>query len=139
MTNRNSGRNTDGTFAKGNPGKPSGSRHKATQAVQGLLDEATGQLTQKAIDMALEGDTAALRLCLERVCPARKDTPVLFNLPHINNAEEASEAARAILIAVSEGDLTPLEAASIMGLIESFRRTLELTEFEARIMKLEAK
>jgi hypothetical protein len=29
---RNSGRNTDGTFGPGNPGKPKGTRHKATQA-----------------------------------------------------------------------------------------------------------
>ena len=144
MGNRNSGgntdqRNADGTFAKGNPGKPSGSRHKATQAVQGLLDDATGQLTQKAIDLALEGDTTALRLCLERICPARKDVPVAFDLPVIQNADEASIAAQAILVAVSDGDLTPLEAVSVMGLVESFRRTLELTEFETRITKLETK
>jgi len=89
--------------------------------------------------MALEGDTTALRLCLERICPARKDVPVVFDLPAIQNADEASIAAQAILMAVSDGGLTPLEAVSVMGLVESFRRTLELTEFETRITKLETK
>jgi len=141
---RNSGeitdqRNADGTFAKGNPGKPRGSRNKATQAVQGLLDASSGQLAQKAIELGLEGDIAALRLCLERICPPRKDISVPFALPDIKNAEGAARGARAIIEAVSVGDLTPVEGASVMGLIDSFRKTLELTEFEARISKLEAK
>ena len=35
---RNDGRNTDGTFGPGNPGKPHGARHKATQATLALLE-----------------------------------------------------------------------------------------------------
>ncbi len=45
---RNSGRNTDGAFASGNPGKPKGTRHKATQAALALLEgegAADGELT----------------------------------------------------------------------------------------------
>jgi hypothetical protein len=135
--NRNNGRNTDGTFTAGNPGKPKGARHKATQAVQDLLDGSTEALTQKAVDMALEGDTTALRLCLERICPARKDVPVQFDLPAMSNSQEASEAAQAVLLAVSEAHITPMEGATVMGLVESYRRTLEVTEFDARIHKLE--
>jgi hypothetical protein len=46
-------------------------------------------------------------------------------------------AAQTVLQAVSEGDITPLEGAAVMGLVERFRRTLELTEFEGRIKALE--
>lgn len=35
---RKTGRNTDGTFASGNSGKPSGARHMATRAVLELLE-----------------------------------------------------------------------------------------------------
>ena len=42
-----------------------------------------------------------------------------------------------MLEAVALGDLTPLEAAQIMGLIESYRRTLETTDLESRIVTLE--
>jgi len=38
MTDRKCGRNTDGTFARGNSGKPRGTRHKATAAALALLD-----------------------------------------------------------------------------------------------------
>jgi len=142
--NRNSGgntdqRNADGTFAKGNPGKPRGSRHKATQAALSLLDGSTDVLTAKVIGLALEGDTTALRLCLERICPPRKDVPVNFTLPVIKAAEDAAKVAGAIIDAVSVGDLTPIEGASVMGLIDSYRRTLEASEFEARLAILETK
>jgi len=136
--NRNNGRNTDGKFARGNPGKPKGARHKATLAVQSLLDGSTEALTQKAVDMALEGDTTALRLCLERICPARKDMPVIFDLPEMNNSGDVLKAASAVLASVANAELTPIEGASVMALVESYRRTLEVTEFEKRIETLEA-
>jgi hypothetical protein len=52
-------------FQPGNPGRPRGSRGKATVAAQILLDGEAKALTRKAIDLAKEGDTTALRLCLE--------------------------------------------------------------------------
>jgi hypothetical protein len=88
--------------------------------------------------MALEGDSTALRLCLERIAPTRKDAPVSFDLPPIKSAEDASEAAQAVLQAVSQGDVTPLEGATVMGLVEQYRRVLETTELERRITALEA-
>lgn len=134
---RNSGRNTDGTFGPGNPGKPQGARHKATQAALALLDGQAEALTQKAVETALAGDTAALRLCLERIAPPRKDAPVTFALPAMTTAADAAKGAAAVLAAVATGDLTPTEGAHVMGLIETYRRTLETTELEARLAALE--
>ena len=74
---------------------------------------------------------------MERIAPAPKDQPVSFSLPKIHNALDASEAAVSVLTAVSKGALTPIEAARVMGLIDSYRRTLELTEIEERLRALE--
>ena len=74
---------------------------------------------------------------MERIAPAPKDQAFSFNLPKMNNALDATEAAGSVLWAVSEGQLTPIEAARIMGLIDSYRRTLELTDIETRIAALE--
>lgn len=134
---RKSGRNTDGTFAAGNPGKPKGTRHKATRAALALLDGEAEALTRQAVTMALEGDTTALRLCLERITPPRKDAPVTFALPPMQSAADAAKAAGAVLEAVAEGDLTPTEGAHIMALVETYRRTLETSELEARVVALE--
>jgi hypothetical protein len=51
---------------------------------------------------------------------------------------DASKAARSVLTAVREGELTPIEGTRVMGLIDSYRRTLELTEIEERLQALEA-
>lgn len=138
MADRKSGRNTDGTFSLGNPGKPKGTRHKATLAAMELLDGEAEGLTRKAVELALEGDTRALRLCLERIAPPRKDAPVTFDLPPMHSAKDAAKAAAAILNAVAEGDLTPTEGAHIMALVETYRRTLETSELETRLVALEA-
>ena len=131
------GRNTAGKFTSGNSGRPKGSRNKTTLAIESLLGGQAEALTQKAISLALEGDNIALRLCMERIAPAPKDQAVSFNLPKMSNALDASEAAGRVLEAVSEGDLTPIEATRVMGLIDSYRRTLELTDIETRIAALE--
>jgi hypothetical protein len=134
---RNSGRNTDGTFAAGNPGKPKGSRHRATMAATALLDGEAEGLMRKAVELALAGDVAALRMCLDRVAPPRKDAPVTFALPAMTCARDAAQAAGAVLGAVSEGELTPAEGAHVMALVEAYRRTFETTELEARLTALE--
>ena len=131
------GRSADGTFANGNAGRPKGARNKATQAVLALLEGEAQALTRKAVEMALAGDSVALRLCLDRIAPPRKDNPVQFQMPHMTCARDAAEAAGAVLQAVAAGDLTPIEAMQIMGLVDSYRRTFEVTELEARVAALE--
>ena len=131
------GRNTAGQFSAGNTGRPKGSRNKATLAIESLLKGQAEALTQTAVTKALEGDSVALRLCMERVAPAPKDQPVSFSLPKMKNEMDASVAAGSVITAVSDGELTPIEATRVMGLIDSYRRTLELTEIEQRLQALE--
>lgn len=126
-----------GKFAKGNPGRPAGARHKYVVALNNLLDGEAEKLGRKAIELALDGDTVALRLCLERIAPVRKDSPVKFALPTVSCAKEAAKAAGEVLQAVSAGVLTPLEATTVMGLMRQYAGLLELSEFEGRLVALE--
>ena len=134
---RKSGRNSDGTFGPGNPGKPKGARHRITRAAAALLDGRAEEITEKAVALALEGDTTALRLCLERIVPPRKDAPITFTLPPMQSARDAAGAAASVLQAVAEGEITPAEGAQLMALVESYRRTLETTDIEERLTALE--
>ena len=87
--------------------------------------------------MAKAGDGPALRLCIERLAPARKDRPVWFDLPKMKEARDAVEASAAIVAAVAAGELTPTEAAELSKVVDSYARTLQAAEFEERISKLE--
>ena len=131
------GRNTDGSFASGNAGKPKGSRNKATVTIESLLEGQAEALTQKATSSALTVDTIALKLCMDRIAPSPKDKPICFSLPDMHCVKDASEAAGSVLRAVGNGCITPIEGTRVMGLIDSYRRTLELTEIEHRLSALE--
>lgn len=130
------GRFTGGT--SGNPaGRPKGARNRATVAAQELLDGEAGKLTRKAVELALAGDTAALRLCLDRVLPARKGSPVHLDLPPLQSTRDAVAATGALVQAVADGDLSPAEAESVSRLLEIHRRAIETEELEERLAEIE--
>ena len=139
-TPRNNARKTRGRpFEPGNAGRPKGARHRATIAAEVMLDGEGEKLTRKAIDMALAGDTVAMRLCLERLVPARKDRPVIFDLPPIAGAQDHPAALGAVIVGVATGEITPSEAQAIAGIMEQQRRAIETSEIINRLEALEGK
>jgi hypothetical protein len=62
---------------------------------RGLRAGGADALTRKAIELALAGDTAALRLCLERILLPRKDRPLHFRLPLESGPLDPAGAMRA--------------------------------------------
>ena len=124
----------------GNPaGRPQGSRNKATLAVEALMDGQAETITQKAVDLALEGDTTALRLCLERILPPRKSRPINIALPEVITAEGVAEAQAAVVKAVADGELTPEEGIVITNILETRRKAIETQDHENRISALEGR
>jgi hypothetical protein len=122
----------------GNPkGRPLGSRHRATVLAESLLDGQTEELIQKTIDLALGGDSTALRLCIERIIAPRRDRPVNFRLPALNSADDAVAAFGAIMDGVANGELTPGEAAELAKVVEAYRNAVETAEIERRLSALE--
>src|SRR5260370_41064183 len=88
--------NGSGRFSKGTSGNPSGrplgSRNQATVLMESLLEGQAEQLIQKTIKLAMAGDMNAMRLCLERVIPPRKDRPIQLSLPPIETVQQISVA-----------------------------------------------
>ena len=122
----------------GNPnGRPNGSRNRATLALEALFDDEGEAITRKAIEKALEGDTVALRLCLERICPPRRSRPITLEMPTVETAKDVTNAQGAVISAMAVGDITPDEANVVSGVLEAKRRSLETVEFEARLRALE--
>jgi hypothetical protein len=126
-------------FVPGNPGKPKGARHRATRAMEALLDGESEALTRKAIELALAGDTTALRLCIDRILPALRERPIAVELPPLNGSRDAVAASAALLAAVTAGEIAPSEGREISRLIETHLKVLELHEIEARLAALESK
>lgn len=131
------GRNGRGQFAPGNPGRPKGARHRTTVACEALLEGQAEALTQKAVSLAMAGDTMALRLCMERLAPPRRDRHVAFDMPAIAGAEDHPKALSAILTAVAAGELTPSEGQSLALVLAEHRKAIETEDHEQRLRALE--
>ena len=98
----------------GNPnGRPKGSRNKATLAVEALLEGQHEALTQAAISKALEGDSTALKLCLDRIAPIRKGRPVPLDIPEITDVRSLAAAGAVVGNALAAGELSSDEAAGV--------------------------
>ena len=89
------------------------------------MDGQAETITQKAIELALQGDTTALRLCLERICPPRKSRPVNIELPEVKTTEGVAEAQAAVVQAVADGELTPEEGTAVTNILEARRKAIE--------------
>jgi hypothetical protein len=141
MTPEKTGEKQAGRFPKGairqsgRAAKRLSQRHDARSG--NLLDGQATALTQKAIDLALTGDLAALRLCLDRILPPRKDSPVAFDLPEMKTLNDAVPAMGALVKAVGRGDLTPTEAGELTKMVQAFAKIIETAELEERVRKLE--
>jgi hypothetical protein len=124
----------------GNPaGKPKGARHKTTLLAERLMQDDAENIVNAVLNAARGGDMTAARIVIDRIVPARRDNPVSFTLPTIESAADAVKAMAGVLDAVADGELTPGEAEQVAKLIDTFARTLEVTEFEQRLRALEEK
>ena len=128
-------------FRKGRSGNPAGrqpgSRNRATLAAEALLEGEAQALTRKAIELALEGDTTAMRLCLERIVPQRRSRSVTFDTPRIDRIEDLARAIGSIFQEVAGGKIRLDEGAALVGMLEAKRRAMETVDLEKRLRMLE--
>ena len=136
-------------FAKRNAGRPKGALNRTTLAAQALLDGEAETITRKCIDLALEGDPTALKLCMERICPPRKELPVEFTMPPLNSATDTTAAMNAIVQAVADGKILLSQALEFGKLLEMYARTVNAAglpwpenltddELRAEILRMQA-
>lgn len=131
----------NGRFRKGksgNPqGKPKGARHKASMMAEMLFEEEIETVCHQVINQAKEGNLQAAKIILDRLLPPKKDRPINFKLPIIQNAADALKAGRLICHAVGTGELTPVEAESLSKVVEIQAKNIELYDFGLRLETIE--
>lgn len=119
-------------------GRPKGSCNKANSAGQDLLDKYTPHLVGKCIERALtEGDRSAMRICMDRVFPARRDAPIRLSLPRIKTAQDLEKAAEKVTQAIGRGRIAPAEGETMMNILDIRSRIIEKGQYESRLEKLE--
>lgn len=124
----------------GNPaGRPRGARHRATLLAERLMTGDVEDVVKAVLSAAKGGDIQAAKVILDRVAPARRDSPISFDMPKVGSASDAAQAMSAVLEAVSDGTISPGEGQAVANLVAVHLRALEASEFEARLSALESK
>jgi hypothetical protein len=135
-------RDKSGRFASGNranpAGRPRGSRHHALVALDKIGEQHAAEVLRRVVDDAIAGDGRAAEIVLSRVWPARKGRPVMLPLGQVRTAADVVTAMTTVVDVMSNGAISPDEAAAILAVIEAQRRAIETAELEARISRLES-
>jgi hypothetical protein len=102
-----------------------------------MLEPYAEGLIQLVVDRAMEGDMAALKLCVDRLCAPLRPTDRLVTIEGMADVKELSDKGELVLANVATGEVTPSEAQHLMNAISSQARILEVDELERRITELE--
>ena len=127
-----------GGFKKGVSGNPAGRprciKDRRT-ALRALLEPHAETLVAKAVSLALEGDTTALRICIDRLIPSMKAKDDRVELDLLEGS--LSERGNAILNAATRGELTPDQTVTLMQALATQARIVEVSDLEERLQRLE--
>ena len=126
-------------FERGNHfsrGRPRGSRNKSTQALQKMLGAYAEPVIAKCISAALEGDRSAMRLCMERILPPIKYSPVQLRLPRVKNAVGVGSAMERLVQGVANGEIPPEQAEMMAKVLEIRASRLQEEDVERHVDRL---
>jgi hypothetical protein len=118
-------------------GRPKGSRNKSSSPGQDVLNQYAERLVLKCISMAGQGDVGAMRLCMERILPVRRDALVKVSLPRIGTAQEVNKAAEKVTQVMGRGKITPTDAEKMMNVIQMRSQIIDSVVGEGRLAKVE--
>lgn len=124
------------SFKPGQSGNPAGRPSAGAMKVRKALQGSSQALIDKAISLALDGDTAALRLCIERLTPPIKASAekVEFDIPE---GAGLAGTSRAIISAAAAGQIPPDTATQLVTAMGQLSRQVEVDELAQRISQLE--
>jgi hypothetical protein len=124
-------------FVKGNGGRPTGSKNKASVLAAALLEGDREALLRKGLELAKAGDSQMLKFFLNRILP--RERPITIDLPAMETADDAVEVLAAIMAAACTGRITPSEAGNLAALVNSYARAIDNADLVKRMDALEAR
>ncbi len=128
-----------GRWKPGESGNPAGRKPGTGEvaAIRASIAARVPEILAALLTRALDGDTAAARLLLERAIAPLKAAEYSEGLTLPDGS--LTDQGRAVLRAVAAGELAPSQGAALLAAIGTLARVTEIDEFDARLTKLEEK
>jgi hypothetical protein len=121
----------------GNPaGRPVGVKDRRT-ALREALECRGEELLSKAVERALEGDTAVLITLLSKIIPRLKPESLVIESQIVGS--NPVEQATALVASTLSGNISPSVAAELMQSLANAVKIEEAGELRARIEALESR
>jgi hypothetical protein len=121
----------------GNPlGRPVGVKDRRT-ALRDALEGRGPELVDKAVEMALNGDTAVLVALLSKLIPRVRPESSLIEFPL--SSEKPTGQAMQLLSATLSGEISPSTAAELIQAMTNAVKVREADELQERLERLEAR
>ena len=131
------GRNTDGTFKKGNRGKPKGALNNSTRLAMKLLQHNASEIVEILVDKALNGDMRAASLIFTRLTTDYRTINIDKKLPPLGSAKDTKCALDEVYDQLGSGKITHHDLKVIVDFIAAYSKIETLAEFEERLVQLE--
>lgn len=118
-------------FKPGNAGRPKGAKGKKRQ----MLESYSDKILKTLIDLAVEGDPTALRLCVDRLLPRLRAEAAPINVDAASS--KIVDIGQSIVDAALSGRISPDSARDILSALSDVAKLKEITEIETRLKALE--
>jgi hypothetical protein len=126
---------------KGRPKGAKGQNDKHTAMASRLANrigaKSFGKIVDVLVTAALEGDTHAATLLLQRLWPAPRTRLVSFPMPKIETAEDVKMVITGLLNGVSQGVLTADEAGTLAGIASKLGEAVAEADFSRHLEKIQ--
>ncbi|WP_345198036.1 DUF5681 domain-containing protein [Kistimonas scapharcae] len=119
-------------------GRSPGPRSKVIETLRKPLEKNGKAIIAKVVDMALEGDPQAMKICCDKLLPNLRGADQVVVVDGITGNSSITEKAEAIVNATVTGKIPPDQATSLLSALASCCRIIEAGELLARIEALEA-
>jgi len=125
-------------FKKGQSGNPYGKKpgtHNKRTVLAKFLEPHAENLINKAVELALEGDVNALKLCVDRLLPRITSQPVEFDMSEfdIENIDNLSVIGKKIISAIYIGSISPEEGQRLMNILDNQRKLIEHVDMSRKL------
>lgn len=122
-------------FKTGQSGNPSGRPKQESARIREELNKHSDEIVKVLLEKVKEGDTAALKMALDRISPALKPTGLNVKLEANNNTLEA--LSESLIKALIDGSFSTDTLKDISASMTALARVEEVTELRQRLEAME--
>jgi hypothetical protein len=122
-------------FKKGQSGNPSGRPKQESARIREKLNQHSDEIVNILLEKIKDGDTAALKMALDRLSPSLKPVSAPIKIESIG--ESLTDKANAVFKSTIGGEVSPDIASQLITALSGVAKIQEISELEERIAALE--